>query len=75
MPEDECWVLDSEVISELNKNEILIEVEYLSVDPYMRGKMNDGLSYTPPLKIGDVMVGESVGRVIESNPIFTKLVT
>ena len=66
MPEDECWVLDSEVISDLNKNEILIEVEYLSIDPYMRGKMNDGLSYTPPLKIGEVMVGESVGRVIES---------
>ena len=44
MPEDECWVLDSEVISDLNKNEILIEVEYLSIDPYMRGKMNDGLS-------------------------------
>ena len=28
--------------------------------------MNDGLSYTPPLKIGEVMVGESVGRVVES---------
>ena len=73
MPEDECWVLDSEVISDLNKNEILIEVEYLSIDPYMRGKMNDGLSYTPPLKIGDVMVGESVGRVIESKSNIYKI--
>ena len=66
MPEDECWLLDSEPVSDINKNEILIQAEYLSIDPYMRGKMNDGLSYTPPLKIGEVMVGESVGRVVES---------
>lgn len=58
MPEDECWALDSEVISDLKNNEILIQAEYLSIDPYMRGKMNDGLSYTPPLKIGEIMVGE-----------------
>ena len=66
MPEDDCWVLDTETITDLNHNEILIQSEYLSIDPYMRGKMNDGLSYTPPLKIGEVMVGESVGRVVES---------
>ena len=66
MPEDDCWVLDKETITDLNHNEILIQSEYLSIDPYMRGKMNDGLSYTPPLKIGEVMVGESVGKVIES---------
>ncbi len=66
MPEDDCWVLDNETITNLNHNEILIQSEYLSIDPYMRGKMNDGLSYTPPLKIGEVMVGESVGRVVES---------
>ena len=66
MPEDDCWLLDSEEITDLKNNEILIQTEYLSIDPYMRGKMNDGLSYTPPLKIGEVMVGESVGRVVES---------
>ena len=66
MPEDDCWVLDKETITDLNHNEILIQSEYLSIDPYMRGKMNDGMSYTPPLKIGEVMVGESVGRVVES---------
>ena len=65
MPEDECWALDTVTITDLNHNEILIQSEYLSIDPYMRGKMNDSLSYTPPLKIGEVMVGESVGRVIE----------
>ena len=66
MPEDNCWALNSEIITNLNNGEVLIQTEYLSIDPYMRGKMNDGLSYTPPLKIGEVMVGESVGRVIES---------
>ena len=66
MPEDNCWTLNSEIITNLNNCEVLIQTEYLSIDPYMRGKMNDGLSYTPPLKIGEVMVGESVGRVIES---------
>ena len=66
MPENDCWSLNSEIIMDLNNGEVLIQTEYLSIDPYMRGKMNDGLSYTPPLKIGDVMVGESVGRVVES---------
>ena len=66
MPEDDCWLLDSQEITDLKNNEILIQTEYLSIDPYMRGKMNDGLSYTPPLKIGEVMVGESVGRIVES---------
>ena len=50
MPEDECWALNSEVITDLSNGEVLIQTEYLSIDPYMRGKMNDGLSYTPPLK-------------------------
>ena len=44
MPEDECWALDTETITDLNHNEILIQSEYLSIDPYMRGKMNDSLS-------------------------------
>ena len=41
MPDDECWVMDSEEITELKEKEILIKAEYLSIDPYMRGKMND----------------------------------
>ena len=41
MPEDNCWVMDSQKITELQKQEILIKAEYLSIDPYMRGKMND----------------------------------
>ena len=66
MPEDECWLLDKEIISDISKNEVLIKVDYLSIDPYMRGRMNDSKSYAPPAKIGEPMTGETVGTVIES---------
>ena len=66
MPSDECWRMHEEKITSLKKNEILIEVKYLSIDPYMRGRMNDGVSYASKVKIGDIMVGETVGTVVES---------
>ena len=66
MPDDDCWAIDEEVITTLENNEILIKVDYLSIDPYMRGRMNDGMSYAAPVKLGEVMVGESIGRVVES---------
>ncbi len=48
-------------------HEFLVALEYLSVDPYMRGLMNDVPSYREPIGIGEVMVGEGVGRVLRSN--------
>lgn len=51
--------------------EVLIRTHYLSVDPYMRGRMNDRASYAPNVQIGEVMVGSVVGEVIDSkNPDF-----
>src|SRR5437762_68055 len=47
--------------------QLLLEVQYLSLDPYMRGRMNDGKSYATPLQIGDVMTGETVAEVLVSN--------
>ena len=47
--------------------EILVRAHYLSVDPYMRGRMNDVKSYAKPVQIGEVMTGGVVGEVIESN--------
>jgi hypothetical protein len=47
--------------------QILLRVEYLSLDPYMRGRMDDRKSYAKPLQIGDVMTGEGIARVIVSN--------
>lgn len=49
------------------EGEILIQNLYLSLDPYMRGRMNESKSYAAPVPIGGVMTGEAVGRVIESN--------
>jgi NADPH-dependent curcumin reductase len=46
--------------------EILLEVDYLSIDPYMRGRMDDTRSYADPVKIGEVMRGESVCAVVAS---------
>jgi hypothetical protein len=46
--------------------EVLVRNEWLSLDPYMRGRMNDAKSYVPPVQLGEVMVGQTVGEVIES---------
>ncbi len=46
--------------------EVLVRNHYLSVDPYMRGRMNDVKSYVPPFVIGKAMEGGAVGEVIES---------
>ena len=47
--------------------EVLLRTLYLSLDPYMRGRMNDAPSYAPPVNIDDVMTGGTVTRVEESN--------
>jgi NADPH-dependent curcumin reductase len=53
------------------EGQILLKNLYLSVDPYMRGAMNEKRAYGKPLQIGDVMVGETISEVIESrNPKF-----
>src|SRR6266478_10242703 len=46
--------------------EVLVRNEWLSLDPYMRGRMNDVKSYVPPAQLGEVMVGQTVGEVVES---------
>ena len=66
MPGDECWKLNEVETLPLKKGEVLIKVLYLSIDPYMRGRMNDGESYADPAALGEPMTGESVGIVIES---------
>jgi NADPH-dependent curcumin reductase CurA len=47
--------------------QLLLKVQYLSLDPYMRGRMDDRKSYAVPLRLGDVMPGESVARVLVSS--------
>ena len=66
-PDDDCFRIDEVATPDLGPNEILIKTCWLSLDPYMRGRMNDMKSYTEPMQIGDVMTGESTGIVKESN--------
>jgi len=53
-------------IPEPADGEVLIRNEWLSLDPYMRGRMNDVKSYVPPAELGAVMVGQTVGEVLQS---------
>lgn len=48
------------------EGQVLLRTLYLSLDPYMRGRMSDRASYAPPLGLGEVMVGGTVNRVIAS---------
>ncbi|HEX9040440.1 MAG TPA: NADP-dependent oxidoreductase [Trebonia sp.] len=46
--------------------QVLLRTRYLSLDPYMRGRMSDAPSYAPPVEVGGVMVGGTIGEVVES---------
>ena len=65
LPDEDTWELIDEKIPNLTKGEILIEQEYISLDPAMRGWMNKARSYIKPIEIGDVMRAGSVGKVIK----------
>ncbi len=54
-------------IPEIRDGEILLEAIYLSVDPYMRGRMNDAKSYAPPFEIGKPIAGGVIAKVLKSN--------
>lgn len=47
--------------------QMLVRNHYMSVDPYMRGRMNDARSYTPPFQVGEPLTGGAVGQVVASN--------
>jgi len=73
LPKESDFRLAESPVPTPSAGEILVRALYLSVDPYMRGRMNDVKSYAPPIKIGEVMVGGAVGQVMESqNPKFQK---
>src|SRR5579872_6398329 len=55
-----------EPVPEARDGELLLQTRYLSLDPYMRGRMNASRSYTKPVEIGEVMVGGTVSEVVES---------
>jgi NADPH-dependent curcumin reductase len=67
------WVYKEEPVREPGEGEILVKILYISLDPAMRGWMNEGRkSYVPPIEIGEVMRALALGRVIASkNPKFS----
>lgn len=66
LPTADCWELQEETLPALEDGQLLIEQQYISLDPAMRGWMNDSRSYIPPIPIGDVMRAGSVGKVIDA---------
>ena len=58
------WSLVTNPIPEINEGEILVKQHYISLDPAMRGWMNEGKSYIEPMAIGSVMRAGSVGEVV-----------
>ena len=81
MPNNRQWLLDNRPQGEasvsnfklatvqtpaLADGQVLVRHHYLSLDPYMRGRMNEGKSYAAPQPLGEVMIGGTVGEVVES---------
>lgn len=66
MPKPTDFKLVEAPMPEIGGGEVLVKTRFLSVDPYMRGRMNEGASYARGVEIGEVMVGGTVGEVIES---------
>ena len=65
------FVLVSRETPVLKDGEVLVRHHFLSLDPYMRGRMNDAKSYAQPQALGQTMGGGTVGEVVEShNPQF-----
>jgi NADPH-dependent curcumin reductase len=67
LPNASDWDYVEEPAPEPGDGEFLVEMEYISLDPAMRGWMNAGRSYIPPVEIGEVMRAAAIGRVVESN--------
>lgn len=58
-------------VPQIADGQVLVRNHFLSLDPYMRGRMNDAKSYAAPVNLGDVMVGGTAGEVVASkNPKF-----
>jgi NADPH-dependent curcumin reductase len=66
LPKRSDWKYTEEPLRDPKPGEMLVKIHYISLDPAMRGWMNEGRSYVPPVGIGDVMRAGAAGRVIAS---------
>src|SRR5208283_4333881 len=65
-PQQEHFRLEAVDIPSPGEDQVLLQAIYLSLDPYMRGRMNAGPSYAAPVEVGQVMQGSTVSVVVES---------
>ena len=66
LPTTDNFRIEDVEIPQPKEGEALVRTLYLSVDPYMRSRMNDRKSYVPPFALNEVIVGAAVGEVLES---------
>jgi NADPH-dependent curcumin reductase CurA len=73
MPTNENFEFSQVPIGVPDEGEVLIRTVYISVDPYLRGRMNDGKSYIPPFELDSVISSGVIGQVVESkSPAFNQ---
>ncbi|UJR82336.1 NADP-dependent oxidoreductase [Sandaracinus amylolyticus] len=63
---DNFQLVEAPLDERLHEGQVLVRHHYLSLDPYMRGRMSDAKSYAPPQPLGEVMIGGTAGEVIAS---------
>lgn len=66
LPDDDTWALEEGELPSPSEGELVVKVDHISLDPAMRGWLNDVRSYVPPVKIGEVMRAGVTGTVVES---------
>ncbi len=66
-PDNNTWKLQETAIPDIQDGEVLIQNHYISLDPAMRGWINDSKSYIEPVQLGDVMRAGAIGKVLKSN--------
>ena len=66
LPDPSCWTLDTAAVLEPGPGQIVVKARFLSVDPYMRGRMSRRGNYAKGVAVGEVMRGGGVGEVVAS---------
>lgn len=66
VPTEDCFEFQEVAVPEPGEGDVLLQTEYLSLDPYMRGRMSAQASYSEPVALGQTMVGQGVARVVRS---------
>jgi NADPH-dependent curcumin reductase CurA len=66
LPDEDTWALEEVDLPAPNDGELVVKVDHISLDPAMRGWLNDVRSYLPPVQLGEVMRAAVTGTVVES---------